>query len=1538
MYLCTMELQIRNASANNLKGFDIDIPHHKLVVITGVSGSGKSSLAYDIIANAGQNSFLENIPGFARKFGAKKAELHAEVQNLFPVVAIRQNPGTPSVTSTFGTISEVYDLFRLLFARYGQSEQQALLTRAHFSFNTNEGACEKCRGIGNEEYISVAKLIADENKNLREGALIPTQPNGYTMYSQVTVEAMNEVCEAHGFSVDIPWKELTEAQKDVVLNGSERVKIPFGKHSEASRLNWTGIKAKPREKGFYKGMLPIMEDILKRDRNKNILKFADARECSSCGGERLGVLARAARWNSFSIAYITSWPLEELLKRMNNAVTNKEGEARIVQRIVATLEELVSLGFQSHCLKLSAAELAQGEIQRLRLVNQLRSGLSNMLYVFDEPGAGLHPAYQRVLIDKFKHLVSKGNSVILVEHGKTFIEQADWIVEIGPLAGERGGQVLHNCSFESFIRTAEIAKSPSATQQVFLERKPLMRSRHQEQPKAIEMNGIQLLPARLNVLATDVSAPKLQEILRSIEASGEPFFHVNRKPIGKTPRSNPATYTGLADELRNEFAKLKESKTRGLKKSHFSFNTKGGRCETCEGAGKTVIGMSYLGKIEVTCETCNGKRFKEEVLQVQLEGLSIADMYDLSIEEAHESLKNFPKITSYLEQLIAVGIGYLKLGQSSSTLSGGEAQRLKLATRLFRKEQGWLFLEEPTSGLHEHDLESIIHAFDQLCLAGNTIVAVDYNRRMLDEADHVVELTRSGEVLFQGKGSNLQESNRSELGNVFFHNHRENRAEAKASDSITLQGCTTHNLKGVDVSFRSGAITVVTGKSGSGKSSLVARTLHDLSTSLYLSGLSAYQRSFIANTNQAEVTTYNGLTPTVLLTKQTQTFSDWAIVGTAIKVFEELRYLFSRAAQLEGKNVAASDLNFTSIKGACETCGGKGAIRRSTAQTLVNNWYLSPNEGAFAWSKTLAYYGAPDSRFFALLQAASDKYGVDLSKPMNEMAGNELALVLNGTGEEEYEVTWEYENKTRKGAEQIKGKWEGFIQLIEQEFLLRKNNKNISGLTDLLEVVTCDTCEGKRLSKRNLGFNFGSNTLSDVLAMSISDLHDWIGSPHEKSIEEKLVAQFREGIQAKLTVLLKLDLGYLSLSRSMNSLSGGEAQRVRLAQLLAQPLMGLTVILDEPSSGLGHDLLPALQESITAIKDKGNTVVLVEHDASMIAFADEEIALGPGTGINGGTVVYQGTPRPEDDSYSFEMPLVAVQPEETIQFIGASKWSVKNMNFSIDIGSINHLTGVSGSGKSTLLEEVIIPSLTSGRPMNCESISDSTKFDEIQLLQQSSPRTKGSKSILEHLDLVDKVTRLFASEAKDAGVAMKSSDFDYRKKEGRCQQCGGTGMTGTSLDILEEVWRNCYACDGLRYAPKSQKVRIEEMTIGEVLNLSLGEFESFANRHLKGVYLLTLCSELGLGHINGLQPLKSLSNGELQRLRLALLLQHQDENQLIALDEVSNGLHQEDLAKVLHCLNRAIAKGATLVVIDHHQMVHQWSSNKIKVPNPTRDY
>jgi len=912
-------LIVKGARVNNLKNISVKIPRDKIVVVTGLSGSGKSSLAFDTIFAEGHRRYVENLSAYARQFlaAARRPEVD-KIENLSPVIAIDQNLVNRSPRSTVGTMTELYDWMRILFARIGKphcpgcscelsqktaseiadeilerkkgkEKQIAILATAknktknpgeiissfeqmgyarvringkmapatqarfdvknlegelkieavvdritldekfsdrerlidsvetamkvgggevivsfpdedkkynrylicsdcgvsileitprHFSFNNPEGACPDCAGIGTKLEVDVDQVIPNKNLSIREGAIKPWNITGVRNGSASRLEEnLKKLSDKYGFSLDTPVKNIDKMALNVILHGAEGFEgvIPTleKKHKEASS-------------DFSRGEAE---------------KYMIVKTCIACKGRRLKKESLSVKISGMSIADFCETSLDQLnekLKTLESVVEVPDYGKKMIKEILAeagkTISNLCEAGLGYLSLSRSANSLSGGEAQRVRLAVQIGSGLTGILYVLDEPSIGLHERDTERLVGVFRKLREEGNSVIVVEHDAEIMRSADWIIDMGPGAGEEGGEVIFSGPAKKLLTAnTETAKYISGKSKVFLKK-----TYRKGNGKNITISGakennlknidVSLPLGKLSVitgvsgsgkssLVSDILGKALRKhFFRAKDVPGEhekikgleyisKVIEIDQSPIGRTPRSNAATYTGVFSHIREIFAAAPEAKKMNLNAAHFSFNMRGGRCEVCQGEGQKKIEMHLLPDIYVPCEACGGTRFSQKVLAVEYQGANIAEVLDMSVDYAWRFFQNHPLVAEKLETLNRVGLGYLKLGQSAMYLSGGEAQRIKLATELARRTNGkaLYILDEPTIGLHFGDVAKLLKILDELVEKGNTVLIVEHNLDVVRAADWVIELgpeggEAGGEIVFEGTPKDMKKA------------------------------------------------------------------------------------------------------------------------------------------------------------------------------------------------------------------------------------------------------------------------------------------------------------------------------------------------------------------------------------------------------------------------------------------------------------------------------------------------------------------------------------------------------------------------------------------------------------------------------------------------------------------------------------------------------------------------------------------------------------------------------------------------------------
>ncbi|GAA3367794.1 excinuclease ABC subunit UvrA [Streptomyces sannanensis] len=753
-------VRVRGAREHNLRGVDVDIPRDALTIFTGVSGSGKSSLAFGTIYAEAQRRYFESVAPYARRLihqvGAPKV---GEITGLPPAVSLEQRRSTPTSRSSVGTVTTLSNSLRMLFSRAGDYPEGAeRLDSDAFSPNTAAGACPECHGLGRTHRTSEELLVPDPSLSIREGA-IAAWPGAWQGKN------LRDVLEALGHDIDRPWRELDEKDRDWILFTEEQPVVTVHPVRDADRIQ------RPYQGTYISAHRYVMRTF--SDSKSNTLRaraerFLTSVECPACHGSRLRPEALAVTFAGRTIAELAALPLDrlaEVLDRTGGDEAARVLTADLLTRI-ATVTEL-GLGYLS--LDRTAPTLSSGELQRLRLATQLRSGLFGVVYVLDEPSAGLHPADTEALLAVLDRLKAAGNSVFVVEHHLDVMRHADWLVDVGPRAGEHGGRVLHSGPPAELAEVAE-----SATRRFLFGHEPGP-ARPVRAPSGwlaltgVTRNNLRGLDAAFplgvftavtgvsgsgkSTLVGQVLAGVLTERLgadgvSSVTGTGavKRLVQVDQKPIGRTPRSNLATYTGLFDVVRKIFTGTAEARARGYKAGRFSFNVPGGRCETCQGEGFVSVELLFLPSTYAACPDCEGARYNQETLEVRHEGLNIAEVLDLTVEAAADFFAGTPAAVRSLSALQDVGLGYLRLGQPATELSGGEAQRIKLATELQRTRRGHTvyLLDEPTTGLHPADVEVLMRQLHSLVDAGHSVVVVEHDMDVVAGADWVIDLGPGG--------------------------------------------------------------------------------------------------------------------------------------------------------------------------------------------------------------------------------------------------------------------------------------------------------------------------------------------------------------------------------------------------------------------------------------------------------------------------------------------------------------------------------------------------------------------------------------------------------------------------------------------------------------------------------------------------------------------------------------------------------------------------------------------------------------------------
>ena len=784
-------IEVRDAHLHNLRNVDVDIPRGTLVAVTGVSGSGKSSLAFGTIHGEGQRRYLESVAPFARRLiGSAVDPQVGSVEGLPPTVALEQSTSGGGARSTVGTVSALSNSIRLLYSRAGDNPKG--LYSDSFSPNTPEGMCPTCQGTGVVHEPTEESMVPDPTLSIEDGA-IQAWPGAWAGKN------FHDILATLGYDLDSPWQELPKEDREWILFTEERpvVTVKPLRGEDQIQRNY---------KGTWRSVASYLTNTLAETQSdtlrKRVLSYMESRVCETCHGRRLNPEALKVTYAGMPIDELGALPLDKVYEVLA-AQEPSEGSAEdlLLKQILPALQSALDLGLAHLSLDRPAPTLSAGELQRIRLSAQLRSGLFGVAYVLDEPSAGLHPAERGAVLDICRRFIDAGNSVLLVEHDMELVAQTDYLVDVGPLAGERGGEVVYAGPTSEYTGDAPTAKA-------LANRAPSLNDDPRSATGELSLAGVSARSIDgLNVsfgmgqftavagvsgsgkstLVSTVLAGVLREAASTVVDEDdevgqdgewgvdkqEGFDAVSRvvqitqKPIGRTPRSTLATYTGLFDGVRKLFAGTDEAKRRKWTVSRFSYNVKQGQCPTCGGAGKIEVELVFLPGSYTTCPDCGGARYNDETLEVTWEGLTIAEVLELTVDEAADVFANEPKILRAVETLQAVGLGYLRLGQGAPELSGGEAQRIKLATELQRSRNSRrghtvYLLDEPTTGLHPADVALLVQELNSLVDAGQTVIVVEHDLSVIAQADRVIEMgpgagADGGQIVATGTPAQLAE-------------------------------------------------------------------------------------------------------------------------------------------------------------------------------------------------------------------------------------------------------------------------------------------------------------------------------------------------------------------------------------------------------------------------------------------------------------------------------------------------------------------------------------------------------------------------------------------------------------------------------------------------------------------------------------------------------------------------------------------------------------------------------------------------------------
>lgn len=1458
-----------------------------------------------------------------------------------------------------------------------------------FSYESPLGACPACRGFGRTLGVDLDKAIPDESRTLAKGAVRPWR-GASTKWERAE---LNKLCKRHGIPNDQPWSALSAAHKKLVLHGDG---------------SW--------DNGLFPGVVGWFKWLETKTYKMHVrvllARYRSYDQCHACQGKRLNPTALSYRVSGISLADFHGLEISEAKRRVGvlKALTAQGDLARkeLEQRLGYL--ERVGLGYLT--LDRQARTLSGGEAQRVTLTAALGTSLCGALFVLDEPTVGLHPSDVEPLNAILRELAQRDNTVIVVEHDPAVIRGADRVIELGPGAGSEGGNIVADAHPSTFttVKTATgraLGASGAALRTV---RKP----KAFLSVRGASANNLRAVDAELplgvicavtgpsgsgkSTLAVDIVYRTLARKLGDFDEelpgacaginglSAVKAVHlVDQSPLGRTSRGNAATYTKAWDCVRALYAKQPEAAALGLTPSDFSFNVDGGRCESCSGEGFETVEMQFLADVRLVCPACRGRRFKDNVLAVSRAGVSVADVLEMTVAQALKHFAADVGIQRALGPVDRLGLGYLRLGQPLSTLSGGEAQRLKLARALSEKHQGALFvLDEPSAGLHADEVAHVLAALNLIVDAGGSVIVVEHDLDLVASADFMLDMgpgagAQGGLLVAQGAPRDVAAKGdsrtaqalaehfavRSKKPSAAVKPKRVSKPAQEYERALVVSRAREHNLHDVSVKIPHGALTVVTGPSGSGKSSLTFDVVFAEGQRRFLETLTPYARQFLPTMPRPDVDSVTGVPPSIALEQRTARAGGKSTVATVTEVAHYLRLLYAKLGVAHCPTHDTPILRTTpaAIFAKVRASKGKVALLAPAVQarkgTYLDVFSAAARDGidsAYADGKRVSTDDPPrlvrtqEHTIDLLIRDDADAKSITEQEFSRALRWGNGAVKLRAAGKDTLLSTLSACPKCGFSVPELDPRWfsfatkQGRCETCEGNGVILEEPKRGRKKKDAVEPVpeVCPDCHGARLSPIPRGVRVEGERYHELSARSIDSAGERVQKlafpAEELPVAKPILAELRR----RLDFLRDVGLGYLSLDRAAHTLSGGEMQRLRLAAQLGAGLTGALYVLDEPTIGLHPRDTGRLLANLRNLVDLGSTVLVVEHDIDTIKAADHLIDLGPGGGSRGGRIMAEGTPKSvlsvkdSPTGRALATPPVLRKPrtiaKDTPQLVltGASANNLKDVELSIPLGHFSVVAGVSGSGKSTLIRHVLLPALreklglVAETPGRFKTLKGHAPLSRAVAVDQSPIGRTPRSTPATFLGIWDEIRKLFAStnEAKMAGFAATRFSFNS-KGGGQCPTCEGQGAVTHEMSFLPDVVTSCPTCNGHRFEPQTLDVKFLGRSIGEVLLLTAEEaVEVFANHPTVSAPLKTL-TDLGAGYIALGQGSHTLSGGEAQRLKLAaeLTASKRHEPTLYVLDEPTTGLHIADVAKLMTVLDRLVERGDTLVVIEHHPQV-----------------
>lgn len=1533
-----------------------------------------------------------------------------------------------------------------------------------FSFNSPLGACDECRGFGRVIEIDDRLVIPDESLSLADGAIRAFQGAVYSESQRDLLRA----CQKHAVPTNIPYRKLSVKHRQFVMEGDP----DYAESKDQGRPNaWYGVRRffKWLESNTYKMHVRVF-----------LSKYRAYINCPRCGGSRLKPEALNWKWQGHRLPDLYELSVHDLLEQIES--TNiPAGDHRLeiaVEAILTRLRYLDQVGLGYLTLNRSSRSLSGGETQRVSLTSCLGTALVDTLFVLDEPSVGLHARDIDRLIGILRRLTDAGNTVVVVEHDEAVMRAADTILEIGPQPGAGGGEITfqgtlpqllksRNSLTGSYLNGRETIPAPIKRRKVSLKGKaPVLRFR------GISKHNLDALditiPLQRFVALSGVSgsgkstlldnvihqgllarAGKAVEDPARIEKIDTPddmgaIVMVDQSPVSRTPRSTPVLFVDAWDGIREIFARTDEAQAAGLTTAQFSFNSGAGRCDHCQGLGHERIEMQFMADVYVTCPICEGQRFKPDVLDIKWNGKNLAEVLALTAGEAVAFFGQQSKIRHALEPLLEVGLDYLPLGQPLNTLSGGESQRLKLVKYLGKFAEGTentlLLLDEPTTGLHRHDVKRLLTVLQKLVDAGHSLIVIEHQLDILKSADWLIELgpgagTEGGQLVFAGPPEKLEGQTTEtahfllpELG-IASTSPRRLVAEERSTYHTIAQinthvlrvvGARQHNLRNLTVEIPHGEWTVVTGVSGSGKSSLAFDIIFAEGQRRFMESMSPWARQYVEQLPRPEIDSLTGIAPTVAIEQRVTRGSRKSTVATITEVAQYLRLLYarigiqhspktgeplialSRSALLRQLQITLGELSEKKhvVAYLCAPLirGRKGHHQPLADWAKRQGFKYLRCDGVLVHVdrfKKLDRYREHDVEVVvghcSLPKKTGDRLGaesqgeaIELNTLLDESLrlgkGASLLADVNGrliawystrrtdptTGESFPELdpkhfSW---NSARGWCPTCRGHGQLHHWMLEDD-------KFEQLPLDFNDGATCTACDGTRINQQSRAVYLHTNddgrfNLPGLLAMAPSKLLETLRRLKLDTRGKAILKDLRPEINERLKFMDEVGLNYLTLDRSTNTLSGGEAQRIRLAAQLGSNLSGVLYVLDEPSIGLHARDNERLLQSLSALKAKGNTLLVVEHDPDTMRHADRIIDLGPGAGVDGGYIIGNGkidalmaNPESLTGRYlrtglthpqrgqrrALPTPYGGRSQEAEDAWLVLKEPKLRNLKggtLTIPIGRLTVVCGISGAGKSTLVRDLLIPTVERSIRLNKTQLDGKSwpglPFGELLngnvfrtvVEVDQSPIGKTMRSTpATYIGAFDLIRQFFGQIPEARMRGFNASSFSFNTKHGRCETCKGAGRVKLEMNFMPDTYVQCETCGGRRYGPELLDLLWNGKNIADVLAMSFVEAAEFFHFHSQLKAMMDLMVETGLGYVELGQSSPTLSGGEAQRLKLVSELtkglpsfterkRGVVSKNLYVLEEPTIGLHLADCERLIELLHRLVDHGHTVVVIEHH--------------------